>query len=465
MNWDHPRPARPRGHAEIKALAKERGVAIPELLVLARQNDPFVCGAPADVIRGEWFADLWQSFGYSGGVHLRRVHYQTLSSGLLCPDGSPYENTDACWSLLCNAGAAARALDLVAPDAFVDRKNALPVLNAGVPRLEWDRPRWEWTPSSLSLPEIKTDLGWFLDFTAGDIEIEGYDYERCDQPVLLEVWVEKSTMNDVLEPLCAQLGVNLVASSGFQSITNAVGLLTRAAQHDKPARAFYISDFDPAGDQMPIAVARQVEFWYPRFGKGVDLKITPLVLTRDQIDEYDLPRTPVKVDDRRRGNFEKRRGEGAVELDALEALHPGVLDQVVRQAITPYRDRELPFNLRQAENDAREAAEQTWEDATVPQRERLGSIQERAQAITATYEERLKALASSLAHELAPLQTELTEVEGDLARIADEVEIVLPARPRGEVEDVDEDGWLFDAGRDYFDQLDAYRKHKAGDYR
>src|SRR4051812_33833267 len=67
------------GYERTKRLAKELGCTIPELLVLARQNDPFFVGSKTDLAMAEWFADLWLRFGYTTGVHLRRVHYQLVS--------------------------------------------------------------------------------------------------------------------------------------------------------------------------------------------------------------------------------------------------------------------------------------------------------------------------------------------------------------------------------------------------
>ncbi len=49
--------------------------------------------------------------------------------------------------------------------------------------------------------------------------------------------------------------------------------------------------------------------------------ILVLPLTLDQVQYYQLPRTPIKETERRRGGFEGRYGEDAVELDALEALY------------------------------------------------------------------------------------------------------------------------------------------------
>src|SRR5215469_5183408 len=49
-----------------------------------------------------------------------------------------------------------------------------------------------------------------------------------------------------------------------------------------------------------------------------------------------LPRTPIKETDRRAGRIEQRFGEGATELDALEAVHPGEFARIVTQEIERY---------------------------------------------------------------------------------------------------------------------------------
>lgn len=76
----------------IKVLAKQRGCKVADLIVLAPQNDPFYVGAPNDLTLGKWFTDLWCRFGYTAGVHLRRVHYQIISQDppVLLPNGKPF---------------------------------------------------------------------------------------------------------------------------------------------------------------------------------------------------------------------------------------------------------------------------------------------------------------------------------------------------------------------------------------
>ena len=179
------------------------------------------------------------------------------------------------------------------------------------------------------------------EFEIPEPTVTGYDYERADQPVLIEVWVEKTTMNDILEPLCRELGINLVPASGMQSITSAVRLLQRCRELGKPGFVIYISDFDPAGDNMPRAVARQLEFYREHHIPDVQVALDPVALTHEQVVEWELPRIPIKESDKRAGQFEEHYGEGAVELDALEALRPGELERLVREAVAPYQDPEL----------------------------------------------------------------------------------------------------------------------------
>ena len=275
---------------EIRKLADEAGCRVGEMLVLAYANDPFNAGTDIDQREAAWFADVWDQLGYTGGVHLRRIHYRVLSAGLTLADGTAYVNTERCWKHLQIAAKKARELGFVNPDLFIDRRNAAPAIFAGRPRDTAAIPEWEFPDdeaSLLVLPSVDVRLKSFLKVHSP--AAIGYDYEPDDQAVHLEVWIEKSTMNDVLAPVCARHHANLVTSVGFQSITNAVMLLQRAAAANKPTRVFYVSDFDPAGTMMPIAAARQVEYWCERYAPGCDVKLTPLALSVEQVAEYQLP--------------------------------------------------------------------------------------------------------------------------------------------------------------------------------
>ena len=69
--------------------------------------------------------------------------------------------------------------------------------------------------------------------------------------------------------------------------------------------------------------------------------MTPHKSTRKQCIEYKLPRTPLKETERRAARFQERFGEGATELDALEALHPGELRRIIETEIARYHDCDI----------------------------------------------------------------------------------------------------------------------------
>ena len=122
----------------IKAIAKAHSLRVTDLIALAPANDPFYVGTDGDLAKAEWFANLWDRFGYGAGVHLRRVHYQIISqdSPVLMPNGKPYENTEDCWKFLGPASQAARYLGLVDPADFVDRRNPDPYIHLSRPETD-----------------------------------------------------------------------------------------------------------------------------------------------------------------------------------------------------------------------------------------------------------------------------------------------------------------------------------------
>lgn len=317
----------------------------------------------------------------------------------------------------------------------------------------------------MTLPHIDTELGWSLDnLRVPEPGVSGYNYEAADQPYHIEVWVEKSTMDDVLQPICQRWGVNYVTSLGFQSITSVVSMLKRIAALGKPARILYISDFDPAGDGMPVAVARQIEYWAQQFAPDQPIKLQPIALRREHVEQYNLPTIPVKDSDLRMANFERRYGiAGAVELDALEALHPGRMADLVQDAILPYRDRGLNRRLQETAADAESEARSAWADVTADEQATLTDLATTARRVFDSYQERLNELSRALDEELGPLADGLYDVRLSLQRKREEFAPDLPERPEPKTPEVDESGWLLSTDRDYLDQLDSYRARKAGE--
>lgn len=408
-------------YKQIKGLAKQHGLSIRDLIALTPQNDPFYVGTKGDIAKANWFGRIWEQFGYTRGVHLRRIHYRldAESPPVIKPNREPYRNTERDWAFLGQASKCARYLDTVDPGAFVDRKHPAPKRYA--------RSKGDLTPSYT----VRNPFKWNMPLP--NFMVRGYTNANL-QPYLVEVWIEKTTMNDVLIPLCRRYGVNLVTFTGEMSITSTLALVDRAEEAGRPCRIFFVSDFDPTGMGMPIAVARKIEFFVREYGLDLDIRLEPIALTRDQVTSYKLPRKPIKESNLSKGRFEDVHGRGAVELDALEALHPGELGRIVERAILAYYDPDIEIEAEE-------------------QRKRLKDVLKEAK------EEALE----DLQPELERLQGEVQDLFSEMTERLEGIEVDLDEYPVPEPEEFDEkEGQLFDTGRDYLDQIGYYKARRAG---
>src|SRR5262249_37125109 len=156
----------------------------------------------------------------------------------------------------------------------------------------------------------------------------------------------------------------------------------------------------------------------------------------EQVVRHNLPRIPIKEEDRRRAAFEDRRGEGAVELDALEALVPGELGRLVEGVFAPYRDPDLTERLQEAGEDAQDEVDTAWEEATREVREDLERIEQEEQAVLARYKPELQALNDRLKADLADVRRQLDDARHAVGLIVDTLAVSLPDRPSAETGEV-----------------------------
>src|SRR5262245_42459218 len=201
--FDLPPDAQPRGHAAFKALIAGRMRRLEDLVALSPKRDPFCAGSPGQVEKAQWFLGIWQQYVTSPLAHLRRIHYLLVSQpDPRKADGTPYLNTEDCWGSLQEASTYARYLGLVDPRRLEAHRNPDPHLpwewytDLADPAVVWDEALPQWT-----LPTIPTDLADDLALDFPKPQLAGYDYSVATQRYHLEIWVEKSTMNDVLLPL------------------------------------------------------------------------------------------------------------------------------------------------------------------------------------------------------------------------------------------------------------------------
>ena len=425
----------PVDYQRLKELAKAVRRPVTDLVVLTTSNDPFYVGVPARRRNAEWFGAIWDSHEFPHGAHPRRIHYVLVSEKLpvIKPDGRPYENTMDDWNFLLNASLAARYLEIIPIDAIEDHRNAPPMIFA---------------PSAGGITAITAE-DTYVSFGAGrddfpelpNLAVNNFDPVQAH---LVEVWIEKSTQNDWLLPLCRGRGINLVVGVGELSEVACRKLVQRVEQTGKPARILYVSDFDPGGRSMPVSVARKVEFHLQKRDIGANITLQPIILTEEQCHEFQLPRTPIKRTERRKEKFEGRFGQGATELDALEALHPGSMRGIVDTEVSRYLDPTLAPRIRVAEARLQGHLRELADDVHVQHQAAIDELRKEYDEIAGFaegWQERADDLWSEITDELESSRPDLKDFPKPEPRPADEPTDVL-----------------FDSRLDYLTQLDHYRE-------
>lgn len=412
-------------YSEIKRLSKELGRPTETLLALSINNDPFYAAIPNRRKLAEWFAGLWEQFGFGGGVHVRRIHYRIISqpSPILLPSGEPYRNTIYAFRQLIWGARDARYLGLVPGENFIDQRN-----NATVIRLRDEAAK----PANLLFDEEECD-----DLTMPDAPRLDLSRPTISQPYHIEIIAEKTTADDVLDPIAGTYQLNYTSCAGEISLTRCFEIVQRAVASQRPVRILYVSDFDPGGQSMPVAAARKLEFLIRDGNLHLDLQLRPVVLNEDQCAEYQLPRTPLKDSESRAADFQARFGEGATELDALEALRPGELRRILVEEIERYYDTSLARNI----NEAARGVEEEIED-----------INDTVEAEFEFEHEKLSSELADLSNRISLYRERANQRLSELAPYIDEIEWPEPSEA-----DEDPDP-LFDSQRDYVEQIDRYKE-------
>ncbi len=427
----------------IGALAEEIGCRRTDLIALSPQNDPFYARVPRRKEAAEWFAGLWERFGFRLGSHPRRLHYVFVSqeeqAPIIKPNGEPYQNTENDWNYLLVGSLAARYLRLIPDGALSDHRNPQPIIYA-------DDSAIRANPGHRIIGMYGAGLNW--DLTRQTVELPGCYTQGFSavQDYVVEVWVEKSTQNDILEPLAHRYGFNLVPGTGETSEILARQAVERALEDGRPMRILYVSDFDPGGRSMPVALARKVQYWLSEADLDLDITLEPIMLTPEQCEKYRLPRTPLKATETRAAKFEKRFGSGATELDALEALHPGELARIVKDEVCRYIDPTLASRVSHAEWEYRQEVNAV--EAEVLTGYDVDDFQRRYDAAFDAFESAVAAVESETEELWPQIASELREniPQYDPAEFPKAKPATPPAEP------------LYASHRDYLNQMDHYRR-------
>ena len=109
-----------------------------------------------------------------------------------------------------------------------------------------------------------------------------------------------------------------------------------------------LSDFDPSGEEIHSDVQRRLRM----LSNVEDLIIEKVMVTREQIERYNLPHTPESQEeiqklqrDPRFKKFSNLYGLMRVELDAMTSLQPEEAKRILIQAINKYFNQNIYQNI------------------------------------------------------------------------------------------------------------------------
>jgi hypothetical protein len=323
---------------------REAGGTLADLTVLAKKHDPVRFDTGAGHRDARWFRDHALKF-YPGATkfHLRALHYR-LINGVRKPNGEAYENTEECWKWLGIASKAARWLGYLPFDKFTDARNEAPDVvehkPPGKPMI--------WCQTDVLVPELAE-----LDI---DVSVSGFE---ARQPWQVVIFGEKSSLKEPLMDFHDSYGADLYVGAGETSDTLIYHMAAKAAADGRPLAVLCIADFDPSGHQMPISIAWKLELLRLKEFPELRFHVVRVGLTLAQVKRHRLPSTPLKETEKRADRWESEHGRAQTEIDALLALRPHALDQIVTEAVLQYFDPTLDRRVQIPEAELDEPDDST----------------------------------------------------------------------------------------------------------
>jgi hypothetical protein len=266
----------------LEAACAEAKCSAGALTVLATQNDPFRVDTAAKHRDGEWLALQAERLGLGHRkIHLRGLHYMLVSStALVKPNGAPYRNVEEDWDwLIEDAAKAARWLGYIPFEQIVDARNSEPVI-----RVREQKPELP--------PQPWISVG--LDVTVPDaVDLQPYVYVdpfRVDQPYRLVFYGEKTSLDDIINPIARDCEADLYLPAGEITDSQLYRMASEGAADGRPMVVFCFSDCDPAGWQMPISIARKLQAFGALLFPALQFQVRRVALIPGQVRLHQLGR-------------------------------------------------------------------------------------------------------------------------------------------------------------------------------
>lgn len=275
--------------------------------------------------------------GYS--LTLRQIYYQFIGKDLFpdswfvaLPDGSLTKNHNRNYKKLGTVLSAARRAGRLDWDSFGDRTRS-----------------FHGRGRDTSIKEFLAKQKWYyqIDYWVG-------------QPEVVEAWVEKDALIDVLQTACRGYDVTTFSTRGYPSDSAlyeaATTIKDRYYDHGQTTKVLHFADHDPSGVDM----SRAIEDTLNLFG------VTPDILTVERCalninQTAGLPPSPAKVTDTRTAGYVERfQTEDAWELDAIEADTLG--SWVTGHVLSSIQDMDVFDARKKLEDTHRDAIQKMGEE-------------------------------------------------------------------------------------------------------
>lgn len=176
----------------------------------------------------------------------------------------------------------------------------------------------------------------------------------ADQPLRVEVWVEKEALIDVIARAARANSVDYFACRGYVSqseLWSAGQRFTDYLRRGQRVLILHLGDHDPSGIDMTRDIRSRLETFvftdyfrseghFPQhddFDGEEPLAVRRIALNMDQVEQYSPPPNPAKLTDSRAESYIERFGDESWELDALD---PPVLEQLITSNAIVDRDDE-----------------------------------------------------------------------------------------------------------------------------
>jgi hypothetical protein len=177
-------------------------------------------------------------------------------------------------------------------------------------------------PPALTGWAAASDLPWLLSATVRDFDLD----RQTGQRRRLLPWCEAAGMVRQLRRVADPFGIAVIASGGFDSVTDKHGIARLIADAGAPFEVLHVGDLDKAGEDIFAVLEQDAGAFCEAL--GADATFTRLALTEAQVELYGLPAAPPEM-------------TGGRLVVQAEALPPDALAGIVDVAIRERLDMDL----------------------------------------------------------------------------------------------------------------------------